>query len=76
MAYYKEKYGGREQAGRDSRRGGRSGSRQSGAKPETRKSAAHPAETQKAGQGQTKAETPEKKQGLIGKLLGIFGRKT
>jgi ATP-dependent RNA helicase RhlB len=84
MAYYKEKYGeqadGRVEsrqrpAGHDGRRGGQRGNRQSGTKPETRKSAARPAETQKAGKDQTQAETPEKKQGFIGKLLGIFGKK-
>jgi ATP-dependent RNA helicase RhlB len=90
MTYYKEKYGGREQAGREqagreqtgreqagrdnrteSRR--RPAGRARGAKPEDRKSAAPEART--AGKDQAAAGTPEKKQGLIGKLLGIFGKK-
>jgi ATP-dependent RNA helicase RhlB len=75
MAYYKEKYGGREEPGRNSRTENRPrpAGRGHGAKPESRKSAARPPETPKAGQ---ETAVPEKKQGLIGKLLGIFGKKT
>ncbi|MDR0585605.1 MAG: DEAD/DEAH box helicase [Treponema sp.] len=89
MTYYKKKYG--DQAGqnnRDSRaenkqrpagRGnGRSRGRQrpqsrdhSEARPESRPGA----EAQKTEKDRTKAGTPEKKQGLVGKLLGIFKKK-
>ncbi|MDR2048582.1 MAG: DEAD/DEAH box helicase [Treponema sp.] len=89
MTYYKEKYGG--EAGQNSRAEGkqrpagrgqsRSGGRQrprgrdsryGETRPEIRPSAA---EEQKTEKDRTKAGTPEKKQGLIGKLLGIFGKK-
>ncbi|MDR2143700.1 MAG: DEAD/DEAH box helicase [Treponema sp.] len=86
MTYYKEKYG-EGQNNRDSRAeskqrpagrsrdrsGGRPKGREHGeARPESRQSAA---EAQKTEKDRIEAGTPEKKQGLIGKLMGIFGKK-
>jgi ATP-dependent RNA helicase RhlB len=62
-------------AGQNDRSGGRQrprDSRHSEARPESRQSVA---EAQKTEKDQATAGTPEKKQGLIGKLLGIFGKK-
>ncbi|MDR0402243.1 MAG: DEAD/DEAH box helicase [Treponema sp.] len=73
MAYYKDKYG--SKTGRDGQRppGRGKGGRRGPAGPNDRKT--RPGETEKPAKDQAKAAPPEKKQGLIGKLLGVFGKK-